>query len=618
MVAVALFGFWFWNTVHSPASPVLLPGSGGEWIRESAPLRLTARFDPPRQVIFRHTALVPPGGGTLEVGARDGLKVFVDRLPIAFDPKGPPARRGDRIIQVPPRVSPGFHEFEFLVEATRTHPLLRVHAPALGLITDASWETSRDSHDWRPAALARAVTPPTLAGEFPSTLQALSAAGPWLLLAFGAGAAGTILMARRTAPRAAQVRVAILGLWAALAVNNLIRLPYHIGMDAAGHLDYVKYLVEHHRLPLAVDGWQMFQPPLAYLLSAPLYALAPAMNDAQALVMLRALPLLCGLLQVEVCFRAVRAVFPHRGDLQIAGTLIGGFLPINVFISQAFGNEPLAGLLGSLALLLVLARHQARRPLLDPGFGAALGALLGLTLLAKVSVLLVIPFILAFCVFGEDAGTGRRLRFLAATGGALALVAGWYFLRNWVHMGRPFIGGWDPARGFAYWQDPGYITFHSLTTFGTALVRPIYAGAAGFWDGLYSTLWLDGTVGSIVQRTMCPPWNYPFVVASALTALAPCAALAAGAAALWRKPAGALCLACLAALVLGIFRLYVTEVPSYATLKGSYLMGLLPCFAILGAAGMDRLAGKLWTRAVGNGLLAAWVVSVYAGYFIVR
>jgi len=620
--AALIFAAWFWASAHGPASPVLLPGSGGEWLREDVPPRLEARAFRPIQVVFRHEGVVGPGGAYLEVATRGELKVFADRLPIYADPPGSEVRV--RTIALPARLAPGRHEFQFLVESGHGHPLLRVHAPGLGLSTGTSWETSIDGRDWKPAGLARATSPPALAYQFPTTFQAFLGVGPWLLLAFGAGAAGTLILARRSgiALRASQARFALLGLWAALAANNLFRLPHIIGMDIYSHLAYVKFLVERHRLPLATDGWQMFQPPLNYLLSVPVYLAAPHLPDPQALLALRLLPALCGLLQVEVAYRAARAVFPGREDLQVAGTLIGGFLPANIYISQVFGNESLAGLLGSAALLMVIVRHEARRSLLAPRFALALGAVLGLTLLAKVSVLLVIPVLLGFCVTraepSDGATPGARLRFLAIACGTLCLAAGWYYARNWVLLGRPFVGGWDPVRGFAHWQDPGYVTLDSLTTFGRALVRPIYAGTAGFWNGLYSTLWLDGTLGSKVQRQLCPPWNYGFLLASALTALAPCAALATGAAALWRRPAGALCLASLAVFVLGIFKLYVTEVPTYGTLKGTYLMGLLPCFAILGAAGMDRLAGRLWTRALGNGLLAAWAVSVYAGYFIVR
>ena len=42
---------------------------------------------------------------------------------------------------------------------------------------------------------------------------------------------------------------------------------------------------------------------------------------------------------------ASRTVFPGRNDLQIIGTAVGGFLPLNIYISQVVGNEPLSGCL---------------------------------------------------------------------------------------------------------------------------------------------------------------------------------------------------------------------------------------------------------------------------------
>src|SRR5271165_1599115 len=40
----------------------------------------------------------------------------------------------------------------------------------------------------------------------------------------------------------------------------------------AGHLDVIKYIVEHRALPAATASFESYQPPLYYLLAAPIYA----------------------------------------------------------------------------------------------------------------------------------------------------------------------------------------------------------------------------------------------------------------------------------------------------------------------------------------------------------
>ena len=65
--------------------------------------------------------------------------------------------------------------------------------------------------------------------------------------------------------------------WILLFANNLGGLPALVGYDVWHHLAYIRYVAEHHSLPLAGQGWEMFQPPLYYVLSAvPAGDVAPA------------------------------------------------------------------------------------------------------------------------------------------------------------------------------------------------------------------------------------------------------------------------------------------------------------------------------------------------------
>ena len=52
-----------------------------------------------------------------------------------------------------------------------------------------------------------------------------------------------------------------------LLANKLPQLAGPFGFDRDGHLEYIDYILQHKALPLADDGWQMYQPPLFYLLS---------------------------------------------------------------------------------------------------------------------------------------------------------------------------------------------------------------------------------------------------------------------------------------------------------------------------------------------------------------
>ena len=45
-------------------------------------------------------------------------------------------------------------------------------------------------------------------------------------------------------------------------------VPETTGFDAQGHLDYIRYVLEQSAIPVANEGWQMYQPPLFYVLCA--------------------------------------------------------------------------------------------------------------------------------------------------------------------------------------------------------------------------------------------------------------------------------------------------------------------------------------------------------------
>ncbi|MCX5758524.1 MAG: hypothetical protein NTU83_08475, partial [Candidatus Hydrogenedentes bacterium] len=232
----------------------------------------------------------------------------------------------------------------------------------------------------------------------------------------------------------------------------------------------------------------------------------------------------------------------ERGDLQMFATVLGGLMPMNVYRSQYVSNEPLAGAL--IGWVVLLAIPLLRQPeLFRLRQCVPIGLVLGLALLTKVTALLIV-FPVAFAiVYAGGAGEGsarrvaaRTIEALAIVLGLAALIAGWYYLRNYIELGRPFIGGWDAARGIEWWQDPGYRTPSQLLAFGDALIRPIFCGISSFWDGIYSTLWMDGFISGMAELDAMPHWNYGFLFPGMWFALLPTLAILIGLAATLSRP----------------------------------------------------------------------------------
>ena len=226
----------------------------------------------------------------------------------------------------------------------------------------------------------------------------------------------------------------------------------------------------------------------------------------------------------------------------------------------------------------------------------------------------------------QGGGGGRRAALSAGRTvlillGTALLTAGWYYLRNYVEIGRFFIGGWDASRKIVWWMDPGYRTPQQCLAFGEALLHPVYSSIFGFWDGLYSTLWLDGYLSSMVSGEHLP-WNEAPMIAGALLSLLPTASVVLGAAAaLPPRSQGPerrilrFSLAC-AVLYLGaIFAVFLLA-PVLSSVKASYAMGIIPCLAILAAGGFEVLGRRRIARAALLGLFACWAAAAYGAYFV--
>ena len=409
-----------------------------------------------------------------------------------------------------------------------------------------------------------------------------------------------------------------------------MKLPPPAGFDVPGHLDYIAFLINHKRVPLATDGWQMFQSPLYYALAAPLYLLLAKIGPAaNAVLLLRGLSLLAGILQIEISYRATRHVFPERRDLQILGIIFAGFVPMNIYLSQYVGNEPLASCLGSAVILLCLRQlgGSGNTRIHQRSF-VAIGIVFGLALLTKFSaIILTAPLLFLFALrylldreMGHD--VGKRIAVACTiVFGAAALVAGWYYVRNWIHLGRPFVGGWDLNRGIPWWQDPGYRTPGDLLRFGEVLTHPIYAGVVGLWDGIYATFWCDSFISSAVEAPSRPPWNYLYLLSSVWLALLPTAAILLGVIrSLFRGSSSSqgrqmlFAVVCVCAYAGALVHHFLTQ-PYYSAVKSFYTLGAMPCYSLLFVAGFDLLGRTVLTRALLYGGMACWVVSVYVAYF---
>ncbi|NLV73514.1 MAG: DUF2142 domain-containing protein [Chloroflexi bacterium] len=191
-------------------------------------------------------------------------------------------------------------------------------------------------------------------------------------------------------------------------------------------------------IPLAADNKNMVvHPPAGYTTSGTL----------NALHVLRVFGVLLGAGTLYAAYRAVRLVITNRPWLRLAVVGLIAFNPMFLFISASVNNDNLLNLWAALAFWLslrLITRSISWRWL------PAVGVLLGLAALTKLSGLTLAPLVWLAVLLGEllrgsHVGWRARIRQViwpAVRAGLLLavpvmLIGGWWYWRNWQLYGDP-------------------------------------------------------------------------------------------------------------------------------------------------------------------------------------
>ena len=512
----------------------------------------------------------------------------------------------------------------------------------LTLRSDPTWDVSFVGSAWCRATLAKTPRMPgrgNLMAGGKGTLAVLAVVWPvwmiWVGLSIAVWVAGQWWFNRIRMPKVIAINqwlsneavvplLIIAMLWVALYCNNTGLLSLDVGFDASEHIYYIDYIQKHRALPLPNEGFEMFQPPLYYGISAiTLSTLGLSVSGGAGAMVLRLLTMSFGLMHVMLVFLSLRLLFPTQIGRQMVGLMLAAFLPMQLYLSHFVTNETLAATLASAAIYLCLRLLRAEQATLA-GY-AGLGLCLGAALLAKATGVLLVPFIvvaLAGKLLVARSTLAVWWRTLGAMLGACFAVCGWYYLWIWIHCGTLLPGNWDAASGFRWWQDNGYHMLADFTRFGQSLVHPLFSGFAGFADGIYSTLWGDGLCGGRRSMNYWPPWNYDLMTAGYLLALVPTLIILAGAAvSVWRfirQPSTEwfVLLGFSGALFLALVFMNL-KVPCYAVEKAIFGLCALVPFCSFGAVGWEVLTRRWKPLQFALGvIMLVWAMNSFAAVWI--
>ena len=491
--------------------------------------------------------------------------------------------------------------------------------------TDSAWEVTTPNGVRTPAWRAHDEGIHPGSRLMPKTGEVLPRIAPWLIGLFALSAGGTVLFRRKGwplqhAPLITLGSVSLLWIW--IFFVKLTALPTDVGFDATAHLAYIDYLQTHLSLPTAQYGFATYHPPAFYVLAASTDRAWSWISGATAYPLaLHIIPFISGWTNILLTGWVARRLWPGQALRPSLAIAAAGLLPMNIYMSAYVSNEPfhaavVSGCLALAASLLLSNRIRAIHWIL-----ITLG--LGLAILTKFTSLLIAPVIAFFVslrLWWLDGKTPltSALRFGAILLGC-ALIGGWFYLRNYLILGDPFVWNLDVPGAPTWWLRPGFHTSAWYLSFGESLTHPYFAGYASFWDGLYSTLWGDGLVGGMAQvETRHGLWNDDFQSLVYPLALPATGLLALG---YFRLAIGSLSepdlgrriflslITCLLALLGFSLFLISLALPFYAQAKAFYILaGLLPlCLAL--AEGLGRAAescsqgSRLWLP----GLYYGWL-----------
>ncbi len=263
-------------------TPLLISEQGATWIYIDRPFSAMIHNEG-ESVSYKKDFHVEhiPSPSTLTICTLGLSEVSIDGNLI------PPAKvtlsrwQESQIFDLTGRLALGQHQIIIRVFNRNGPAVLLAYSNPIKLFSGLGWEASHDERLWTPAVPAERRKTSEIAAQFvgadKAIISLLPLYGPvfftvlvltWITSFPGKWTQGQI---GKIISSPSNVRWLLIGLWAILGINNIFKFPIDIGMDWRQNYEYIEYVAYVRRIPLATQGWEMFQSPLYYLVSALLW-----------------------------------------------------------------------------------------------------------------------------------------------------------------------------------------------------------------------------------------------------------------------------------------------------------------------------------------------------------
>jgi len=437
-------------------------------------------------------------------------------------------------------------------------------------------------------------------------------------------------------------------LWTLLGVGIALRLllvvfaPHTYGYIYDFYHSAIEILYWNRRLPLAPECGECYQPPLFYLLSAPLFGIGRILQRLVGPVpdlelrMVALLPVICGSACVWLSYRILKWL-RLEPEFLVLGTGLVMFLPVLFFSTHGIEADILLALL-MMALMERGLVYEAEPSNQTPRAAIGLGALAGLAAATKYSGLVGVAYVVVAHVrMAWTQHFTRPARNLALALTVCAVVGSFKYIDNTIRYGNPLFANGTALQGFDLGA-PTKSGLYEFSTFrfsqllemtgpsapaGMLTSLPVYRS---FWTVMYGLTWNDLGMFSNPTRHGDPTKPYPWrhvpmpvaalvlVLALVPTGLAPLGLYVAASQRVVRP------LLVMTVLAGGAYISWVIKQDSWA-IKPKYVLFLAPAYCAYATMGL-RWVRERTPSPIGETLTVAWLVllavsALYLGLFAI-
>ncbi|MGB8226788.1 MAG: hypothetical protein WCE45_08020, partial [Sedimentisphaerales bacterium] len=315
----ASVSFLVLKALYDPNVPFLKTEAGANWILYPFTPELMSRTDNYVNLTSRFSKNFKPGvihsNVYLNIKAHKKFRIWINGMLLSVNTKeiNWKTKQG---IEISSFLKQGTNSIIIEVKNNYGPPALWLYSRGMEneIKSDTNWTVSISDSPPVSAILANDCFLHPISSQFVSPLEGLCKKLPMLILFFLISSMAfwlhnykqkntkfnTSRSQRFLAFTPKRVLIICIILWIIGFINNASKISFdNMGFDINGHIHYVQYLLDNKSVPLANEGWEAYQPPLFYLVSAIIVSLSRLfLAPNLAWSSLKIIPFLCGIGQI--------------------------------------------------------------------------------------------------------------------------------------------------------------------------------------------------------------------------------------------------------------------------------------------------------------------------------